>query len=115
MTSTLHLNAGRYEEYLLLEAQLLAVFCGVIRIEHRGDVLGLPPLLDGLVIGALVEGVQAELRDRDRLKEPQVANGLGVIPRDGVVVGLGIYLHVRLLTQTSVHGSWQRPRKKALL
>jgi hypothetical protein len=49
------LEAGRDEEVLLLDAQLLALLRGVIRVEHAGDVLGLVLGVDGGVILGRVE------------------------------------------------------------
>ena len=49
------------EEVLLDEAELLAVFGAVVRVEHLGDGLAVGLLAHGLDVAAVVEGAQVEV------------------------------------------------------
>ena len=64
------LKAGAGEEVLLAQPQLLAIFAGVIGIEHHRDIFGqiLGPHRLGIVSG--VEFTQAELIGRRSFPEP---------------------------------------------
>ncbi len=42
------LDGGRHKEELLLQTQLLAVFCGIIGVQHRADVLSFALLINCL-------------------------------------------------------------------
>ena len=81
-------DAGRYKQVLLLQAQQTAVLAGVVGVEDGADGLGLGALGVGQGVVATVEGLQIEvLLDRLGGPDAQLVDGLAGIAHDGDVVG----------------------------
>ena len=73
------------EEVLLLEAQLLALRGGILRVEDLGDVLSLNLRDHGVEVIALVEGEQVELVVAAGLPQAQRVDTAGLVARNHVV------------------------------
>ena len=73
------------EEVLLLEAQLLALRGGILRVEDLGDVLGFDLRNHSVEIFALVEGEQVELVVGLRGPQTQRVDAAGLVARNHVV------------------------------
>mmetsp|Transcript_14192 Transcript_14192/g.37734 ORF Transcript_14192/g.37734 Transcript_14192/m.37734 type:complete len:345 (+) Transcript_14192:1053-2087(+) len=78
------------EEVLLLQTQDLAGSLVIVRVQDSREVLCLAPVVHGLSIAELVEGLEIELFSRERTPEPEVVGVEGVEARDQVVVGHGL-------------------------
>ena len=63
------LDRGRDEEVLLLEAELLALGCVVVGVQHLGNLLSVLAVLDGLEEVALVEVLAGREKGRDKTSE----------------------------------------------
>src|ERR1700742_5264415 len=74
------LQAGADEEVLLLEAQLLALRRGVVRIKHSRQILRLDLIMNGSGIVAGVEGVDLKRRDGGSRPEPQMIDRRAALP-----------------------------------
>jgi hypothetical protein len=95
------LQRGAGEDVLLLDAQLLALERGVVRIEHARDVLGLVLGVERLGVVLGVEGVKIELLFGLALPEAERADGVVLIADDRHVVGHG---HDGLVGEFDAHG-----------
>mmetsp|Transcript_11859 Transcript_11859/g.25462 ORF Transcript_11859/g.25462 Transcript_11859/m.25462 type:complete len:348 (+) Transcript_11859:1680-2723(+) len=82
------LQGGAHKEVLLLQAQLLALWRGVIGVQHCTDGLSLLALHHSLVIVASIESTQVKLSYGQGIPQAQVGGGGSFKARDGVVVGL---------------------------
>ncbi len=66
------LQAGRSQEVLLAQAQFLAVFAGIVGVEHHGDVLGSILRRHRFGIAAGIEFAQVELVGGGRFPQRKV-------------------------------------------
>src|SRR5450631_1587376 len=84
------LQAGADEEELLLEAQLLALRCGIVRVQDPGQVFGVDLLAHGLVVIARVERLNVERRNGASGPEPQVIDGGAAVTRNQPIEADGV-------------------------
>ena len=81
-------DAGRYKQVLLLQAQQTAVLAGVVGVEDGADGLGLGTLGIGQGVVAAVEGLKVKvLLDRLGGPDAQLVDGLAGIAHNRDVVG----------------------------
>mmetsp|Transcript_19396 Transcript_19396/g.33516 ORF Transcript_19396/g.33516 Transcript_19396/m.33516 type:complete len:254 (+) Transcript_19396:2084-2845(+) len=85
------LHGGRHEEMLLLEAQLLAFICAVIRIQHAAERLSTLLAQNSGHIVTSVERLQIEFLGRLCSPQPQVDAVASAKARDGVVISNGCH------------------------
>ncbi len=79
------LQAGADEEVVLLEAQLLALRRGVVRVQDARDVLRLGLRRRGLDVPAGIEHLDVERRDGAACPEAQVVDRRAAVARDQLV------------------------------
>lgn len=91
------LHGSGDKEILLLQAQFLARIVVVVGIEHLHDISRQVLLLHGLLIIALVKGIQLETHHRLRVPDPQGVHDMVAIAHDGQIKGNGIDGLVTLL------------------
>jgi len=83
------LQAGGGEEILLPQAQFLAVFAGIVGVEHHGDVFRLVLARHRFGVAAGIELAQVELGGCRRFPEPQGVDRAVAISGHRYVVGYG--------------------------
>ena len=81
------LNAGRYKEILLFQAQFLAGVMIVIGVQDFHDVPGQILLLHRLLVIPLVKGIQLEVIDRLRVPDPQSIYHIVIVTYDRNIKG----------------------------
>ena len=78
---------ARHKEVLLHEAQLLAVFRGVVRVEDLRDALGPALFADSVHVAATVEDVEVQLLAGLRLPQAHEIHGVRAVADNRNVVG----------------------------
>jgi hypothetical protein len=81
------LQRATHEEVLLLKPQLLALKCGLVRVEHFANRLGGDLLLDRAIVITDVERLEVEGIDRLRTPQAQQIRRVDVISEDRCIVG----------------------------